>query len=271
MSFDSDTAVTAAGPGAFSVVVPDHWQLTRRAAVNGGFVAAVVTRAMEAAVAEPARRPRSLTVHYVAACRPGPARVEVAVERCGSSLTTLSARLVQDGSPVAAALGAFGRDREGLDFQHLPMPEAPPPEEVAGWPWRGGVDGSFLSNWDHRPCIGELPYSGAAAALSGGWIRGTEPRPLDAPQLAAMADAWLPPVTTLMDRPTSILPTIDLTIHFRAALPVAGVEAGDYALAVFESRVGGGGYWESDGVIWARDGRVLAQARQLAAFVRRPA
>ena len=39
----------------------------------------------------------------------------------------------------------------------------------------------------------------------------------------------------------------------------------DYQTCV-EARVGAEGYWESDGVIWSRDGRVLAQARQLAVF-----
>jgi acyl-CoA thioesterase len=269
MSFDADTALRSAGPGLFDLDVPASWRV-RSGAVNGGYVAAVLTRGLAAVVADAGRRPRSLTVHYVAGCRPGPARLAVSVERTGRSVTTLSARLVQEDTPVALALAAFGEDRPGLDFQHRPMPEAPPPEEVPGWP-RTGHWPAFRSNWDHRPCVGPVPFSGGAEAVSGGWIRPDPPCPLDAPVMAAMADAWLPPVLPLFDRPGGTLPTIDLTIHFRAPLPPPDAPEGSFAFAVFESRLGAQGYWESDGVIWSPSGRVLAQARQLAAFNRYPA
>ena len=81
-----------------------------------------------------------------------------------------------------------------------------------------------------------------------------------------MADAWIPPVILLLDEPRGMLPTIDLTVHFRASLPLARARADDFSFAVFESRVGSEGFWESDGVIWSRAGRVVAQARQLALF-----
>jgi acyl-CoA thioesterase len=32
----------------------------------------------------------------------------------------------------------------------------------------------------------------------------------------------------------------------------------------FESRLAAGGLWEEDGEVWSRDGRLLAQSRQLA-------
>ncbi len=264
MSFDADTALHPAGPGTFDLDVPERWRVGR-GATNGGFIAALFTRALQAVVAEPGRRPRSLTVHYPAACRPGPVRIVVAEERAGRSLTTLSARMTQDGALVGLALAAFAKDRSGPDFHHLPMPEAPPPQALEPWPMIPGRP-SFARNWDYRPCIGAAPFSRAEAAVTGGWIRLPEPRPLDAPLLAAMADGWLPPVLPLLDGPRGVVPTIDLTVHFRASLPPDGMPDGAYSFALFESRLGAGGYWESDGVIWAPDGRVLAQARQLAMF-----
>ena len=77
MGFDADIELRAAGPGAFDVDVPAHWRVGR-GATNGGYLAAVITRALERAVADPERHPRSLTVHYTAACGAGPARVTVA-------------------------------------------------------------------------------------------------------------------------------------------------------------------------------------------------
>ena len=264
MSFDADIAVRPAGPGIFELDVPAHWRIAR-GATNGGYVAAAITRALEVAVGDPDRRPRSLTVHYVAACGPGPARVATTVERGGGSLTTLSVRMTQGDAAVALALAAFGRSRPGLDFQHQPMPEAPPPEELAALQPDGRMP-AFPDNWEYRWCIGGAPFSRAAQAVSGGWIRPREPRLVDAPLVAAMADGWIPPVLQLLDQPRGIVPTIDLTIHFRAALPLANAAPEDFSFAVFSSRVGAEGYWESDGVIWSREGRVLAQARQLAVF-----
>jgi acyl-CoA thioesterase len=56
------------------------------------------------------------------------------------------------------------------------------------------------------------------------------------------------------------VPTIDLTIHFRADLPLPG----DFALVTFETRLSAGGFVEEDGWIWARDGQLIAHSRQLA-------
>jgi acyl-CoA thioesterase len=56
------------------------------------------------------------------------------------------------------------------------------------------------------------------------------------------------------------VPTIDLTIHFRADLPLPS----DYVLVTFESRLSHGGFVEEDGAIWSRDGHLIAQSRQLA-------
>ena len=264
MSFDDDIALLPAEPGVFDLVVPEHWRVAR-GATNGGYIAAVIAQALEATVADAARPLRSLTVHYLAGCRPGPVRVDVGVERAGRSLSTLTARLRQDATVVAVALAALAADRPGLDFQHEPMPEAPPPEDVGGWPAVGRFP-YFTTNWDYRPCIGSVPFSGSARALTGGWLRPVQARSLDTPLLAAMADAWLPPVTLMLDEPRGMLPTIDLTVHFRAALPPPGMAADGFCFAVFEARVGAHGFWESDGLIWSRDGRLLAQARQLALF-----
>ena len=102
MSFDADIALRQSDPGAFDLDVPAHWAIAR-GATNGGYVAAAITRALEEAVGEPDRLPRSLTVHYLAACGPGPARITATEERGGGSLTTLSARMTQGETAVAMA------------------------------------------------------------------------------------------------------------------------------------------------------------------------
>ena len=59
-------------------------------------------------------------------------------------------------------------------------------------------------------------------------------------------------------------PTIDLTIHFRTRLPHPGMAPEDPVLARFTSSTSQGGFFEEDGQIWAPDGTLLVQCRQLA-------
>lgn len=262
IAFDRDVALVRRGDD-FTVEVPGHWRVAR-GGINGGYVAAAITRAFVEAVAAPLRQPRSLSVHYLSPCRPGPAQIAVRLERAGRSLSSLSGRMSQDGSVVALALATFGEARPGLGYQDEPMPEAPPPEAVPRL-WSEGPAPRFASNWDHRRCVGPMPFSSAEEAVSGGWIRPAQPRLLDAPLLAAMADAWLPPVILRLPEPVrGSFPTVDLTVHFRASLPPPDMAPDDHCFVLFRSRVGAEGYWEADGVIWSRAGRVLAQARQLA-------
>src|SRR6267143_2523010 len=89
VEFEEATAVTGAGPGRYRAVVDDSWRVLR--GPNGGYLAAVVLRALTQEVADPRRSPRSLTLHYLAPPEPGPVEVTVVVERAGRSLATLSA------------------------------------------------------------------------------------------------------------------------------------------------------------------------------------
>ena len=108
--------------------------------------------------------------------------------------------------------------------------------------------------------MGYAPFSGGPEALTGGWIAfaGDEPSPLDAPALALLSDAWLPSMFVLVQDFIGV-PTIDLTIHFRARTEGRTGPA----LAVFRSRTSAEGFFEEDGELWSEDGTLLAQSRQL--------
>ncbi len=89
------------------------------------------------------------------------------------------------------------------------------------------------------------------AAETGGWIRTAEPRALDAPLVAAMTDAWAPAAFVALGRFVAA-PTLDLTIHVRRPLPVAGMAPEDYVLGRFSTRLSVAGVWEEDGELWSR-------------------
>src|SRR3954447_9589222 len=74
---------------------------------NGGYVAAILVRAMEAELAAPERQLRSLTVHYLRVPPEGAVDIDVSIERAGRSLSTVSARMVDGDRLIAIAIGAF--------------------------------------------------------------------------------------------------------------------------------------------------------------------
>jgi acyl-CoA thioesterase len=107
------------------------------------------------------------------------------------------------------------------------------------------------------------PGPAADRAVAGGWIRLPEQQPIDAMVAAAITDAWMPPVFSKVDEMIAV-PTVDLTIHFRTALPLAALAPDDFVLAVFRTNVIADGFLEEDGEVWAPDGTLIAQSRQLA-------
>jgi acyl-CoA thioesterase len=256
--FERDTTVTEVEPGVFEGNVNRDWWIVF--GPNGGFLAAMLVKAMGAAVQDDARMARSLTIHYTAAPAEGPVRIRTTVERAGRSLTTVSARMEQGERLIALAIGAFSRPRRAaLEFDDAPAPDVPAPEDVPLVEPRPELP-PFARQWETRYAIGARPFSGSGGStLTGGWIKPLDAHPIDAALVAQITDAWLPAVFVRLTEPNAV-PTIDLTIHFRAELPLPA----DYMLVTFESRLSQGGFVEEDGWIWSREGRLIAHSRQLA-------
>jgi acyl-CoA thioesterase len=259
--FDRDTAVEALGDGVYSARMDRGWWIER--GPNGGYVATVVLRALSAAVDDPSRTPRSFTVHYLAPPAEGDVRIETKVERRGRQLTFVSGRLSQGDRLICTAQAAFAVPMGGVEFCDIEAPSVPPPEAIEPT----DIDGPPIpmrERYETRWAVGGPPFSGAPAAVAGGWIRLAEPRPADHLLLAALTDAWMPPVFSRVQERMGV-PTIDLTIHFRAPVEPAGDD--DWFLVVFRSQLAADGFVEEDGEVWSRDGRLLAHSRQLAVLM----
>ncbi|HEU4979040.1 MAG TPA: thioesterase family protein [Solirubrobacteraceae bacterium] len=264
-AFDRATVVEAAGEGAWTGTVDSTWSAP--AGPNGGYVAAIVLRAMEGELADPARPARSLTLHYLRPPAEGPLDIAVEVVRSGRRMSTLVARASQHGRLQVLAIAAFGVEMDSaLDFAGAP-PQVRPAAQIEPIPAIPQVPISRY--FDMRPAIGPMPFSGSDEALSGGWLRLREPRPVEAPVLAMYCDAWWPPVFTRLKTPVPA-PTIDLTVHFRNPPAATALDPQDRVLAVFRTATSEGGFVEEDGELWSPDGVLLAQSRQLALLVPRP-
>jgi hypothetical protein len=98
--------------------------------------------------------------------------------------------------------------------------------------------------------------------VAGGWTGLAGRRPLDAPALALISDAWFSPPWTRLNHPVRS-PTISLSVYFRARFPRPGAASDDLCLARFETSLVRDGCLQSDGTMWALDGTVLAHSHQL--------
>jgi acyl-CoA thioesterase len=255
--FLRDTAVRQLEPGLYEGSVSRDWWIVF--GPNGGFVAALLVRAIEAAIDDPERLPRSLTIHYTAAPKEGPVQIRTTIERTGRSVSTVSARMEQDGKLITLATAAFSRPRSrAYEFDLTDRPEVPAPEEIEPVAAHPELP-PFARQWEVRPAIGGPPFQGREEAVAGGWIRPLEETPIDGALVAQLTDAWIPAVFQRLTEPNAV-PTIDLTIHFRADLPLPA----DHVLCRFQSRYARGGFVEEDGEIWSRDGTLIAHSRQLA-------
>jgi hypothetical protein len=144
-------------------------------------------------------------------------------------------------------------------------PAAPPPDECEFV--EVPTDDPFIPDialrWENRIVRGGFPLEATGVAVITRWIRLPEGRVVDGLVAAAITDAVIPAVFGRVEEQI-VVPTVDLTIHFRSSLPLADVKPDDYVLADFRTNVVAEGFLEEDGQIWSRDGVLLAQSRQLA-------
>jgi acyl-CoA thioesterase len=276
-AFDADTAVRRREGGredeaVFTAELSPAWRAMR--GPHGGYLAAVVLRALIETAGDVSRAPRSLTVHYARAPAAGEVLIRTRLERRGRSLSTLSARMEQDGAPVLLALAAFSVPWRAPEIDELALPDVAGPDpgrasspEVEEWIERGFAP-VFLRQLVMQWRVGARLYAGADAPMEvGSWLGLREQaRPLDAIALAMLSDVGAPP-PLLRLREQATASTVDLTIHFRTRTPRPRADPAELCFARLRTRLVHEGFFEDDGVIWAADGTVLAQARQLAVLI----
>jgi acyl-coenzyme A thioesterase PaaI-like protein len=259
LSFDSDTALEPAGEaGVWEGTVAEGWDTPR--GPLGGYVMAIVMRGLELAVDDADRQARSVTMHFLRAPKAGPVTVRAQVERTGRSLTSVSGRLEQDGETLGLVLGAYSKPWASPLLDDSPMPQVAPPEppDAPQENLSGRRRPNFVERLVMQHRFGEPPFTGADHGEAGGWLGVRGESSIDALAIAVIADAWFPaPWPRLIALAPA--PTIDLTIHFRSPLPVEA----DLLLGRFTSRLVRDGFFEEDGELWAPDGTLVAQSRQL--------
>lgn len=251
---------------SFGAQIAPDWRAGR--GPHGGYLAAMLLRALTKSVFDPEREPRSLTIHYLRAPQPGPVSIVATLEREGRSLSTLSARMEQDGALIALTLAAFSLPWAGPEISEAQMPQVAPAD-----PSREGLKlmehgPEFARHMVLQPRMEGRPLSGEQRPMViRGWLGLAEPRPIDALSLAFFSDALVPAPYMRMSEWLAV-PTVDLTVHFRARMrPGPDADPNELCLAQTRSELVHDGFFVEDGLIWAADGTLLAHSRQLAIVV----
>ncbi|WUH90743.1 thioesterase family protein [Streptomyces sp. NBC_00433] len=267
--FDRDTAVAArpGEPGTYDSELSAGWTIIR--AVNGGYLLAVVGRALRAALPHP--DPITITAHYLTASEPGPAVIRTETVRAGRTMSTGQASLYQrdeEGREVERirVVAGYG-DLAALpdDVRTAATPPTMPSYEdcvsSSDAPAGGPVTGStaILDRLDLR--LDPATAGWAVGAPSGvgdmrGWLGLADGRDHDAVSMLLAVDA-LPPTAFDLGL-AGWVPTVELTVHLRCQ-PAPGP-----VRVALTTRNLAGGLLEEDAEVWDSKDRLVAQSRQLA-------
>jgi acyl-CoA thioesterase len=259
--FDAATRLTGDDGPAFTAVLSGQW--SGMAGVNGGFMLALLTRAMSQLTTFP--DPIAVSAFYLRPGSPGPADINAEIIRSGRTTAFTQASLWRDGKETVRATAAFtDLDKAGDSAPPLftggTAPSLPPPDQCFSLA-AGAVPGV--------PIADRMEYR---AMEEPGWFRGTptgnpaaefymrfrDGREPDMVSLPLFVDAAAPVVLEVAGLST----TVQLTVHLRAR-PAPGWLA---CRAV--TRYVAGGYHEEDFEIWDSAGTLVAQSRQLALLLK---
>ena len=188
MSFADDTAVTRVGPGSFTADLHERWESL--VGIHGGYTAAIVVNAMAAAVDDPSRALRSFATQFASIPRPGRVEIEVTVERTGKSMTTTSARLLQEGRVLQVAHAASSTTRPGLAYDDHVPPRDADPGDTPRFASSGGV--GHFQNADVRLDPEVVLFAGGEEARVAAWLRPLAGDLVDAAWLVTMCDLLHP-------------------------------------------------------------------------------
>ncbi|HZD22298.1 MAG TPA: thioesterase family protein [Acidimicrobiia bacterium] len=256
-TFDTDTVSAVGDGGVTSVDLTDRWNALG-GAPNGGYLAALSTRALSDELAFP--DPVVVATTFVRPARLGPATVTTTELRIGSRFAHGTATVIQDDVPVVHTTATFGDlDRlSGKSRVSLTPPDLPAPEDcidITGMLDMPGV--SIIDRVEYR--LAALP--GWATGQPSGepraefWMRFSDGREPDTSSLPFLVDAAAPAVLELGVKGSS---TIQLTTHVRAK-PTPG-----WLTCRVATRCLIDGIHEEDFEVWDWSGQLVAQARQLA-------
>ncbi len=258
--FAAASAVTPLGDGRYGADLHPDWSIGDKP--HGGYTMATLTRAALTAAGRP--HPLAVSAHFLRPPHFREVEIETEVVRSGRTVTTVRARLMQDGRECIEAVVAAG-DLTDEDHEWTAGPPAtmPPVEDCYGGMQQSGDPAlavGIRKVLDLRLDPERVGFTRGEPSGNPdlrGWIRladGSDPDPL---ALIVATDA-LPPVVLELGH-GGWCPTVELTFLLRA-LPAPGW----LATRTWTSALSAQGWFDENADVWDSAGRLVAQSRQLA-------
>lgn len=201
----------------------------------------------------------SITTDFMTGMKEGPYALSSICHRAGRSTQFWAANIQQEGasSPALRATAIFGERRETVEWTEGEMPDAPPPEDCAGFkpprPWAEHIS--------IRPCLNTDIFN-ATTTQNALWVKFTEPRLLDDIGLVCLADTPTPRVFFVV-QDFAVLSTISMTVYLHASREDLAEAGADWVMIDANAGRGGGGFYDQHARIWSRAGKLLATTQQI--------
>ncbi len=213
--FEDAVAVESVGKGRYRAVVDGAWD--GPGAPNGGVLAAIMVRAAQAELGSDAPAVRTLSVQFLHAPGHGPVEVGVELLRAGERVAVCDVRMREADRLIAQMTLVCSAPRAQERSLASGPPQAPRFESVDTVDIRNAPGAPpFFSQLVVRPTFGSVMLSGAADAVTGGWLAlRDDDAPLDAARLCALCDLWWPAIFSWLISPAAT-PTLQLTSIFEA-------------------------------------------------------
>ncbi|PIE39246.1 MAG: hypothetical protein CSA53_02465 [Gammaproteobacteria bacterium] len=253
--FARDTAVNCDQQGIWHATMRKGWRIGE--ALNGGYVLAVAGRVLREAL--PHDDPLSINAFYLAPVMPGPVRCEVTLLRSSRSTTQAVLKMYQNNTHVLQVTAAYTdlNKLTGPSWAQQQAPKIKPPAECS----KAHPDFFEMNqNVNVHLTEGMEVFAGKGPSGTGawdGWVSFTDGADPDPLALLLFADAFPPPVFTVMGV-TGWVPTIELTVQLRATPAPGPIQAR------MRTRYITKGVVEEDGEFWDSSGNLVAVSRQCA-------
>jgi acyl-CoA thioesterase len=260
-----DTAVEALGGGLFRATVSPNWAVPwgdGRLHPNGGYLSAITLRA--AALISQLPRPASLHCQYLEAPEFGAVELEASVLRERSRAACLEITLSQRGTPmVRSTVWATAAELPGPSACWARAPSFPPPEALPAVSFPGS---SLWSNVEVRASGPQRAGDGTTLPVLRGWNRlharsafGADLW-LDACRCVLLLDLCPFPAASMalgLPPPKLVAASLDQQASFHELAP-----GSDWLLAEGQGTCAGGGLLAGRGLLWSRNGALVATGAQ---------
>lgn len=206
--------------------------------------------------------PLSLTVNFMAPVKEGEFFLDTRALRSNRSTQHWSVELKQEGEaePALAAMAVFAVRRETWGLREAVPPPAPPPDECK--PFAPRLQIVWPKMYEMRYARGRFGVENPDS-VTHAWLRDVPDRALDFPSLTAICDAFFPRI--FLRRPQMApIATVSMNVYFHVDAAELAKEGSGPVLCVAKAQVFNKGYYDQEGQVWGREGKLLATTQQVA-------